>query len=202
MSTATVIGWLLAYRYALLFPLTVIEGPIVTIIAGFLISLGQFNPFITYPLVVLGDVVGDLFMYAQGRWGGKPAVKKWGRVFGIRQNTIERIENHFKKRPGKTLIIGKISHFFGGPILIAAGMAQMPLSEFLWFNFLGTLPKSLLLLLLGFYFGRAYATFDKLFQYAGWAMGGIIVIAIITYIIIAKTSKEYFEKEEKTEEGK
>ena len=43
MNPATVISWLLAYRYAILFPLVIIEGPIVTILAGFLASLGQFN---------------------------------------------------------------------------------------------------------------------------------------------------------------
>ena len=196
ITTATVIGWLLAYRYLILFPLVLIEGPIVTIIAGFMISLGQFNFFITYPLVVIGDIAGDLFMYAQGRWGGKPAIRKWGKFFGIRQGTIAKIEDHFKQRPGKTLIWGKISHFLGGPILIAAGMSQMPVSEFLWYNFLGTLPKSLVLLLIGFYFGRAYATFDTFFQYAGWALVGIIVIAIIVYFVMAKTSKEYLEEEE------
>ena len=46
MKTATVLTWLLAYRYVILFPLVVIVGPIVTILAGFLASLGQFNLFI------------------------------------------------------------------------------------------------------------------------------------------------------------
>ncbi len=31
---------------------------------------------------------------------------------------------------------------------------------FLWFNLLGTLPKSLALLLVGFYFGRAYRSIN------------------------------------------
>jgi membrane protein DedA with SNARE-associated domain len=195
MTTATVISWLLAYRYVILFPLVVIEGPIVTILAGFLASLGQFNLFICYPLIVVADVVGDLFMYAQGRWGGKPAVEKWGRHFGIKPEIVVRLEEHFKKHPGKTLIFGKISHFFGGPVLIAAGMARMKLSEFLWFNFLATLPKSLILLLIGFYFGEAYAKFDKFFTFAGWAAVALIVLCAIAYFIISKLSKKYLEEE-------
>ena len=169
MSTATVIAWLLAYRYIILFPLVIIEGPLVTILAGFLASLGQFNLLICYPLIVVGDVIGDVLMYAQGRWGGKPAVERWGHYFGLKPEIIGRLEEHFKNHPGKTLIVGKISHFFGGPVLIAAGMARLKFSKFLWFNVLGTLPKSLVLLLVGFYFGEAYAKFDKFFTYAGWA---------------------------------
>jgi len=191
MTLTTVISWLLAYRYVILFPLVVIEGPIVTILAGFLASLGQFNLIICYPLIVVADVLGDLFMYAQGRWGGKPAVERWGHHFGIKPEIIGRLEEHFKKHPGKTLVIGKISHFFGGPVLIAAGMARMPLCEFLWFNFLGTLPKSLVLLLLGFYFGEAYMKFDKFFTFVGWAAGALIVISVIVYFVIRKVGKKY-----------
>jgi membrane protein DedA with SNARE-associated domain len=191
MTTGTVIAWLLAYRYAILFPLTVIEGPIVTILAGFLASLGQFNIVICYPLIIVGDIVGDVFMYAQGRWGGKPAVLRWGRHFGIKPEVIGRLEEHFKNHPGKTLILGKISHLVGGPVLIAAGMARMKLSTFLWFNVLGTLPKSLVLLLIGFYFGEAYAKFDRFFTYAGWAAGILVVLCIIVYFVISKISKKY-----------
>ena len=143
MPTATITAWLIAYRYAILFPLVIIEGPIVTILAGFLASLGQLNFLICYPIIVVGDVIGDVFMYAQGRWGGKPAVIRWGHYFGIKPEIIVRLEEHFKKHPGNTLVFGKISHFFGGPVLIAAGMARMKFSKFLWFNVLGTLPKSL-----------------------------------------------------------
>ncbi len=195
MTTATVIGWLLQYRYVILFPLVIVEGPIITILAGFLASLGSLNLLICYPLIVIGDVVGDVIMYAQGRWGGKPAVEKWGHLFGIKPEIVGQLEEHFKKNPGKTLIWGKISHFLGGPVLIAAGMARMPLPEFIRFNLLGTLPKSLVLLLIGFYFGQAYAKFDRFLTFAGWAAGILVALYIIAYLIISKASKKYLEEE-------
>lgn len=191
MTTTIVITWLLHYRYVILFPLVVIEGPIVTILTGFLVSLGQMNLFLCYPLIVVADVVGDVIMYAQGRWGGKPAVERWGHYFRIKPEIIGKLEKHFQNHPGKTLVVGKISHFFGGPVLIAAGMARMRFSKFLWFNFLGTLPKSLVLLLVGFYFGRAYATFDKFFTFAGWAAVLLVLLCIAAYFIISKVSERY-----------
>jgi membrane protein DedA with SNARE-associated domain len=194
MTTATVLGWLTTYRYLILFPIAVIEGPIVTILAGFLASLGEMNLWICYPLIVVADVLGDVFMYAQGRWGGKPIVEKWGHFFGIKPTIITRLEEHFKKHPGKTLVLGKLSHFFGGPILIAAGMARMQLSAFIWFNFLATLPKSLILLLVGFYFGAAYATLDHFFKFASWVALALIVLCLVTYLIIAKLGKKYLEE--------
>ncbi len=193
MTLATVISWLLQYRYLVLFPLVVIEGPIVTIIAGFLASLGNLNIFIAYPVIVVADIVGDLFMYAQGRWGGKAVARKWGHHFGLKPETIVRLEEHFKNHPGKTLLIGKLSHFFGGPVLIAAGMARMRISKFLWYNFLGTMPKSIILLFIGFYFGQAYAKFDRFFTLAGWIII-FAVICVIIYFIIAKISRKMEER--------
>ena len=195
MNPATVISWLATYRYAILFPLVIIEGPIVTILVGFMASLGQFNIVICYPLIVVGDIIGDVFMYLQGRWGGKPAILKWGYHFGIKPEVIVRLEEHFKHHPGKTLIFGKISHFFGGPVLIAAGMARMKLSKFLWFNFLATLPKSLVLLLIGFYFGEAYVKLDKFLTFAGLAAGLLVALCAVAYFIIAKVSKKYLNEE-------
>ena len=43
--TTHVIPGLLQYKYVFLFPAVVIEGPIITIVAGFLASLGFFNVF-------------------------------------------------------------------------------------------------------------------------------------------------------------
>jgi membrane protein DedA with SNARE-associated domain len=142
-------------------------------------------------VVVVGDVVGDLFMYAQGRWGGKPAVEKWGHHLGIKPELVIRLEEHFKNHPGKTLIFGKVSHFFGGPVLIAAGMARMKLVKFLWYNFLATIPKSFILLLIGFYFGQAYMKFDKFLTFAGWAAAALVVLCAIAYLIISKIGKKY-----------
>jgi len=41
-----IVNWLLAYKYLLLFPIAVIAGPIITVIGGFLSSLGYFNAFL------------------------------------------------------------------------------------------------------------------------------------------------------------
>jgi membrane protein DedA with SNARE-associated domain len=46
----------------LLFPLAVVEGPIVTVIAAYLASLGYLNIFAVFAVVVAADLVGDSIM--------------------------------------------------------------------------------------------------------------------------------------------
>lgn len=60
MLLQQIILLLTAHKYLFLFPAAVVEGPIVTVIAGFLSSLGIFNIFIAYAVVVVSDIVGDI----------------------------------------------------------------------------------------------------------------------------------------------
>ena len=55
--------WLVHYKYLALFPLTRVEGPIITVIMGFFSSLGYINFFFAYAIIVVGDLVGDAFHY-------------------------------------------------------------------------------------------------------------------------------------------
>ena len=178
-SLDQIIGWLLVYKYFILFPVMVVEGPIITIIAGFLSSLELLNPFLVYAVVVAADLAGDFIYYAIGRWGRESFINKWGKYIGLSASKIIRLESHFEKHTRKTLIFGKISHAFGAPILVAAGVAKIPFWEFIWFNFLATLPKSLIFILIGYYFGQAYVRLDK---YLDYLTIGAIVLAIIILI--------------------
>ncbi|HSB80935.1 MAG TPA: DedA family protein [Candidatus Methylomirabilis sp.] len=151
-----VLRWLIQYRYLLMFPIMVVEGPIITVIAGFQVSLGHLNFFATYALAVTADLLGDSLYYIAGRVGAKGFVGRWGKYLRVTWVQIDRVKRHFERHVGKTLLLGKLTHGAGGLILLAAGVAEVPYIVFLWFNLLGTLPKSLIFLLVGFYFGHGY----------------------------------------------
>ncbi|MFH1186971.1 MAG: DedA family protein [Candidatus Levyibacteriota bacterium] len=180
-SLDQVIQWLSVYKYIILFPVMVIEGPIVTIIAGFLSSLKLLNPILVYLVVVAADVIGDFIYYAIGRWGRERFIDRWGKYIGLSTSKIEKLEGHFERHTKKTLIFGKISHAFGAPILVAAGIVKMPLWGFLWFNFWVTLPKSFIFLMIGFYFGQAYVGLSKYLDYFSIGLLVAAVIIIFSY---------------------
>lgn len=176
-SLDQVIEWLLLYRYFILFPVMVIEGPIITIIAGFLSSLKLLNPIIVYIVVVAADITGDFIYYAIGRWGRENFINRWGKYIGLNTEKIEKLEGYFEKHTKKTLIFGKLSHAVGAPILVAAGIVKLPLWEFIRFNFWATLPKSFIFLMIGFYFGQAYVKLSKYLDY--FTIGVLVLVTII-----------------------
>lgn len=192
LSFAQVIEWLLAYRYLVLFPLIIVEGPIVSITAGFLSSIDVFNIFIVYPVVVSADLIGDIFYYSIGRWGRKNFLLKYGKFFRLKEENFEKIETHFRKHTRKTIIIGKISHAFGAPILIGAGVAKVRIYEIFWSNFVVTLPKYLILLTVGYYFGKAYVSLDKYLDYLGIVLVIIGAVVLSCWYLYSKYKQKYF----------
>jgi len=189
LSFGQVTTWLINYKYLAIFPLAVIEGPIITVIVGFFSSLGYVNFFIAYLVIVAGDLVGDAAHYLAGRWGGRRFIDKWGHFFGVGKLEVENIEKQFDKRGGKLLFIGKMSHGVGGAFLVAAGIIKMPFDKFIFSNFLATLAKSMILLLIGYYFGWAFSTIESYLEKITIVTIGMAIVALIIYYFYFRERK-------------
>ncbi|MBU2036698.1 DedA family protein [Patescibacteria group bacterium] len=189
MALDQLILWLSDYKYLALFPLAVAEGPIITVIAGFFASLGYLNFWLAYIIIIIGDLVGDAVHYSFGRFGGRAFIDRWGKYLGVGPKQIGAIERQFDKRGDKLLFIGKMSQGIGGAFLVAAGLIKMPFSKFIFANLLATLIKSLLLLLLGFYFGHALSTINTYLERIALISLGAAIFGVLIYFLYFRKSR-------------
>ncbi|MGA2910564.1 MAG: VTT domain-containing protein [Candidatus Microgenomates bacterium] len=197
VQSAAIFRLLFTYSYLILFPLVVIEGPIVTIIAGFLVSLGFMDFIPTYLTVISGDLVGDFLYYSAGRWWLNKTYKGVLRFFNVNINFVHKLENALRKNKGPFLFFGKLSHAIGGIILFAAGSVGIPVGDFLWFNFLATLPKSLILILVGYYFGSTVSNFKRYVDITALGLFVFTLVLIGIYFAVTYFSNKYLSKLEK-----
>ena len=191
-----IIVWLLAYKYWVLFPISIIEGPIITIIAGFLVSLGYLNIFVVYIVLIAGDIIGDLLYYYIGKKGAKPVITRFGKYVGITPEKVTNIERRFNGNVIKTLLFGKLTHAFGSVILFTAGMVNVDLWQFIIYNSIGTAVKTFALLLVGYYFGQAY---DKINTYFNQAVIALVVGAVVLaggWLIARYINTKYFQNKQ------
>ena len=165
ISSVEVLHFLSAYGYLLILPLSIIEGPIVTMLAGLLLASGHLDWRIVLSIVVLGDLIGDALHYALGRWSWKPLINL-SRWYGLTETKAAKLERSVKQNATRLLLLGKWTHAIGGFVLIAAGMARVPLAWFLLVNLLATLPKTVVLLLLGYYAGQHLPAISDWLLYA------------------------------------
>jgi len=181
--------WLIQYGYIAIIPFIMIEGPIITVICGSLCSFGIFNLFYVYLVIVLADLTADCIYYAIGRLGHGKFLDRYGRFIGINKARALELKNHFHTKGGRTLFLGKISHGVGGVFLIAAGLAKMPFRRFVLFNTYATLIKSLVLLLLGYFFGQAILKINSFLQFLTAGSICLLIIAAVVYFYVTLNKK-------------
>lgn len=182
------------WGYALLLPVAIVEGPIVGIFAGFLVSLGQMNWLIVFLVLFVGDLIGDVIYYYIGRWGHGPWAHRVAARFGMTPERLEKFEAAFHKHAVKILLINK-TQALGSLTLYYAGAVRMPMRRFLWINVVGTVPKVILFEVIGYYFGESYRSLDTYIGYAGWATLAIPVTLLVGYFIFKRYSKSRNEVE-------
>jgi membrane protein DedA with SNARE-associated domain len=152
--------FLIAHGSALILPLAIVEGPIVSILTGFLAAKGYFDWWWALCLLVAGDLIGDLIFYWVGRHGRTPLA--WvGRRLGIARAFTPEVQNGLKLNATKMLIVGKWTHTAGCAVLVGSGMLHLPVLRFLLVNFVATVPKSALLLGFGYFAGDYYPMLER-----------------------------------------
>ncbi len=193
-SLSNAVALLSTWGYVILFPLAVVEGPIIGIVAGFLISLGQMSWLGVFLVLFVGDIVGDVAYYYIGRWGHGPWAERLAARFGATQEKQERFKEAFNKNDVKILLINK-TQALGSITLYYAGALRMPMLRFLWINAVGTAPKVLLFEVVGYFFGQSYMQISKYLNYIGFATLLIPVALIAAYLLFKRYGKRSNDKD-------
>ena len=187
-----ILGFLSFSRYAVVFVLCIVEGPIVMITSGFLYRLGQFYLVPLYFSMVAGDFVADLGWYAVGRFGAWPLINRYGKYFNITPQIIHKIEGRFKTYQNKILFISKITMGFGFALatLIVAGLLRVDFKKYVILNFLGGFIWTAFLLALGYFFGNIY------YAVAGPLKIAFVILAAIVVVVGLWAINRYLVKQE------
>ncbi len=177
-----IISLLETYRYIIILPLGVIEGPVLSVVCGFLVTLDYLKWYLAYPTLVLADALGDWMYYALGRYG-ITIVLAWGPYIGITPERLERARGYFISNHFKMVAASKLIHAGGAAGLIAAGTVKIPFLRFAAQCLFISILQTGLLFLLGILFGHAYT---QIAQYLDYYAAGTAVVVLIaaTYFIL------------------
>ena len=157
-SNTQLIKLILDYRYLIILPIAIIEGPIITVICGFLVSAGQLNLYIVYLIVMLGDLIGDIGWYYLGYCYGHRFVKRFGKRFGITEEKISKAKEKFHNHKDSILFMSKLTNGLGLAVVVlfTAGLSKIPFRRYMVVNVVGEIIWSAMLLALGYFFGNIF----------------------------------------------
>lgn len=149
------------------------------IVAGFLASAGYFNLLLVILVMIFGDFLSDIMWYTVGYYGGSRILRKLFNVFGIDHDRIEKLKSNLENHTGKILITIKLTTGLCLATMITSGAVKMRLKKFLFFDFIGSVLWSSMVVTLGYFFGESYSLLNNLIKY-----GGLIAVAVLFLAII------------------
>lgn len=182
-SLTQIIALLQTYGYFLIFPIAFVEGPIIAVLCGWLASAGILNFLTAYLVLISGNLAGDAFYYALGYWGGTALIKKWGHWFRLDLEKTIKLKKYFDDHGGKILLWAKIAPDLSATVILAgAGLARFNFLTFFRYGLLVEIPKTAILMMIGYLAGDAYQKIVNYFDYLG-AIFSLIWVVVIGVII-------------------
>ncbi len=174
---------LLAYKYWLLLPLAVVEGPAVALIAGFLVSMGVLELVPTLLILILGDIIPDLTLYWLGKTGHQTRlVKKLG-------NRLDAVEHFWHEHTFKSMLLSKWAFGLSPALLMSAGLARLPLRRYLPTALFIAASNYSVLCFLGYKFGDSYRMVNHSLEIAGVVVTLGIVFFVTGFILVSRIAK-------------
>lgn len=172
------------YKYLLICIGVAIEGPMLMIACGFLLTFWALDLLPLYISILVGDLMGDTVWYGIGRYFLDPFLERFGKYFWVSKELLHKVKPLFNKFHTRILFFSKITLGFGASLatLMTAGASHIPLKKFLTINFFGELVLASILLWLGYSFGSAYAQLGDNLKYY-FIIGLIIVVPTLIYSI-------------------
>ena len=170
------------------FPSEIVMPP-----AAYLASQGELNFFFVILSASIGCLIGALFNYYLALSLGRALVykladSKYGRLFLLNKDKIQKAEDYFIKNGNTSTFIGRLIPGIRQLISIPAGLAEMPLRPFLLYTTLGSLIWNIILAVLGYSLQSRQDLFDK--YYGELSLGfGVLAVLFVVYLVYKGLSK-------------
>lgn len=151
--------------------------------SGFLASTGRFSLLGVILVGSLGSVIGSLIAYFFGFFGGRIFLEKYGKYLLISRHDLDLADKFFQKHGAKAAFFTRMMPIFRTFISLPAGIAKMNLLKFTVYTFVGSIPWCWSLAFLGKKLGENWQVLGSYFKKFDFIIIGLIIIAIILYII-------------------
>lgn len=168
-----------------------IPSELIMPLAGYLATRGDMNIFVVIGAGTVGSLIGTLPWYYLGRRLGHHGVRRLaeehGRWLTMSPSDVDAASDRFKRHGNWSVMLGRLIPTVRTLISVPAGVANMPLGQFLLFSSIGTLLWTAALALAGYLLGQAYSIIQ---DYVDPVSTAVLVILIGYYIYRVATFKK------------
>lgn len=119
-----------------------IPSEVIMPLAGFLAGNGTLSLTLTIAIGTLGSVLGTLMWYYVGLWYGEERLKRFaarhGRLLTVSPSDIDAARDWFQRHGTMAVFFGRMIPAIRTLISVPAGLARMPMWQFLAYTTVGS----------------------------------------------------------------
>lgn len=161
------------WSYVALSVLVLVEGPIVTLLGAAASSAGFMDPFLVFVAAGVGNLTADFLWYGLGYLGKADWLVDNGGWLDLRRAHIRRLTRDMNQHARKLILLAKLTVSVSVPVLIATGVAKVPLKRWFYVIFIGEAVWTGGLVWAGYHFTRSISQLEV----------GLQIVAILTVLV-------------------
>ncbi len=163
-------------------------GTTVILIGSFFAAQGELNIWMLWVTSVVAALLGDNVGYFIGRRMGREVVERYDKKPRLRSG-MQRSQRFFSRYGGITVLFGRMISGVDAFIPVTAGMNGMPHWKYMAYDIPGAMLWSGVFCALGYFLGNNWRTIDRVIDYFGWGMLGLILVAVIVLLLVRRRRK-------------
>jgi len=178
-----------ALKWLLIFVLMAFESAAVHLpsevilpVGGWLIvkeeELGIAGILAVSAIAALGNTAGSLALYAAGRHGGRPLVRRYGRYFMLTEHDLDKAEQALTRHHVWAVFVTRLIPVIRTYSGFAAGVLRIPVPLFTVLTFIGSLAWCLPFVLLGAQVGENWDVIEGPAKVTGIAIVLLLLLGL------------------------
>ena len=169
-----------------------VPSEVIMPLAGYLASRGEMN----FTLVVLagttGSLAGATFWFWVGARIDRDRLRRWirnhGAFLAMTEDDLDRADAWFARRGARSVFLGRLVPVVRTLISVPAGVARMPMPQFVLYTLLGTGIWTLALAAGGWILGRQFRQIEHYLGIITWVVIGIVALLYVVRVVRLKRS--------------
>jgi membrane protein DedA with SNARE-associated domain len=159
-----------------------IPSEVILPFAGYLVSLGQLNLWVTVLVATLAGIAGSLIDYYVGMKGMNLITRRkvLGQLFSNKARS-EMVEKWFNRYGAAVVFLGRLVPGFRTLVSFPAGAARMSLTRFIAYTLAGCLVWNVFLTYIGVHIG---ANWREVADVSHYIIIGVVVAILVAFIVL------------------
>uniref|UniRef100_A0A7C4PZN7 VTT domain-containing protein n=1 Tax=Bellilinea caldifistulae TaxID=360411 RepID=A0A7C4PZN7_9CHLR len=170
------------WLYAVITLLVMVEGPVSILLAAGASSAGFLNPLPVFIAATLGNLIADTLWYGLGYIGKIDWLLRRRGWFGVNAEKLDLFRQVIHRQAVKLLIFAKLTNGLIVPVLIATGLARVPLRKWFPIIFVTNLLTSLVMVAIGYTMASSLLRVQQGLRYAAFAATLLFLLAASFYV--------------------